>query len=137
MRTPNVTEYRGAGMPDWVKPGGYVAVVAGYGTSQTVTHKIVERVTATQVVIGDTKYNLKRNLKRVGPVNEWSSEPFLADPYSEEVKYAVLVRNVARAKYNVTTATDNFRKAPTFENANAIADAVTAWKKAYVDAGGE
>lgn len=125
----NIQEYKEGPMPDWVQEGKPVAVVHGYYSSQQVTIETVKRVTPTQVTVGIDKYNLKRNLKRIGHTSSWSSAAYLADPEDSQVKLALMEKNVANAKYLVGKFAVEFAKDSTIQSAGDLVKAVEIWRQ--------
>lgn len=125
----NIQEYKEGPMPDWIQEGKPVAVVWGRGYSQTVSIETVERVTPTQVTVGHSKYNLKRNLNRIGHTDTWSSAAYLADPEDSQVKLAMMEKNVANAKYLVSKFAVAFAKDSTIQSAGDLVKAVEIWRQ--------
>lgn len=125
----HIKEYTSGPMPDWVKKGATVAVIWGRSSDMQVSLETVDHVTATQVTVGDSKYNLKRNLKRIGHTNAWSRTAFLADPEDPQVRLAIMERNLAKAQNLVGKFSGEFAVAPSVETADRVVKAVEIWKE--------
>lgn len=130
-RNPKLSE-----VPDWATEGKKVAVVQrnSYG-NQMVSFFPVTRTTATQVVIGDTRYNIKTGLEQIGWTNVWASAPFLADPEDPQVKLSGLESAERLARHRVRLTAETFDKKGTEEAVARIENAIEEWRTADIALG--
>lgn len=131
MSVSRIEQYEGSTMPGWVKEGETVAVISdAYGYEQGVSFETVTKATATQVTVGHSKYNLKKNLRRMGDSGAWVRVPYLADPDSLEVRYAAALKRQKNLSYVVLKASEAFYKDPTEANAARVEACVADWRTA-------
>lgn len=87
-----------------LKPGDAVGKVGGF--SNTATESKVDRITATQIVVGGIKYS-KKDGRAIGPYSRFS-RPYLViidDELRVKMEYENLVSWVCNKNWNQSTIT--------------------------------
>lgn len=118
-------------MPDWVKVGEKVAIVRrAHSGDQQVQFYPVTKVTATQVVIGDYRFNLKNGLREMGTKDLYRSPAFLADPADPAVVFRKLHTVERLARYAVKLRAENFASSGSPVDADRITEGLKDWAEA-------
>jgi hypothetical protein len=118
-------------MPDWIKVGEKVAIVRrNHSGVQQVQFFPVTKVTATQVVIGDYRYNLKNGLREMGTKDLYRSTAFLANPADPAVVFRRLRTAEVLARYAVKIRAENFASSGSPVDADRITEGLKDWADA-------